>query len=241
MIRFGYEQKPQTPNADNPKDRRPGTDCSDRFHVTKLGNNMSNLYRVKLVFVLCLILMSDLLAQDNMQASEVPTNLMSVLVVPDAKCPLQATSPKALGFSNGSFEFGYTLENKSKSSVEFISIQGWNWLGSSGFETVIDLYGKKPFRGGTSRSPIWLENSLGLVPFDQNKALQTIVSQTKNKLWIVMIVKVKLSDGTVYDASEKYEQLNNYIKSRSKAKKDDLHQWENDLRQFISKLMTEQK
>lgn len=197
------------------------------------------LTKVPVVLILCFISISSLLAQNKRQAYEVPSNLISVMMVPDSKCPVKATGPyKVFAYSNDEFEFGYSLINKSNVNVETISIQGWNWMGSNGFETSIEATVRQPFLGGTSRYSIWPENSMNLLPFHQNKDLQAQVSLTKNKLWIMMIIRVKLSDGTVYDVGSKYEQLDKFIASGSKVKPEDLQKWETDLREYVSKLMT---
>jgi hypothetical protein len=56
-----------------------------------------------------------------------------------------------------------------------------------------------------------------------------------------MVVRVTLKNGTVYDATDKYEQLERFLESRPRTGAEHLDEWECRLRQFVSKLMIDSK
>ena len=203
---------------------------------------MKNSNKIAIVLVLCLLVKANLLAQVDKPGSEIPAGLMSLLVVPDPKCPIQITGPfRVIGWSYGGFEFGYTLENHSNAGVESVYFQEWDWLSAHGYEGTFEFKNTSDFQPGMSHYSFSGESEEDLIPYDQNKGLQSQVSHTSNKLWIVMVVRVKLSDGTVYDATKKYEQLEKFLESRPIAGAEKLNKWERDLRQFVSKLMIQEK
>lgn len=206
---------------------------------------MKSLSKVAASFILCLLLNVILFAQDEKPGSEVPPGLMSILVVSDPKSPLQITGPfRVRGYSYGGLELGYTLQNCSNADIESFEIKESDWFGASGYEKSFDVKKDQRFSPGMTQYPFPDEILDGLIPFDQNKGLQSHVSSPRNKIWIVMVVKVKLSDGTVYDATKKFEQLEKFlseIDSTSIPSADRLNEREIKLREFVSKLMMREK
>jgi len=208
---------------------------------------MKNLGKIPLVFIICLFLESSLLAQNDKSdsGSEVPKGSISVLVVPDPNCPIQITGPfRIFAYPNGGFYFGYTLQNSSKADVESFIIQEWDWFGGNGYDVSHDIRDGEHLESGISHYSLPDEVMNDVIPFDKNERVQSVVSRQRNKIWVVMVEKVKLADVTVYDATKKYQQLEKFFSDMDRssvAQPDKLKQWEHDLRQFVTNLMIDEK
>ena len=95
---------------------------------------MSNL---RTMFCLVIYLLSagiSIFAQQDIRRSEVPPELMSILVVTDSNSPVRITGPfKIFGSSHGSLELNYMLKNISNSGIESISVHETDWFNSRGY------------------------------------------------------------------------------------------------------------
>lgn len=180
--------------------------------------------------------------QEKIQGFEVPTKYVSLLLVPDPKCPLQMSGPtKVLGYTNSGFSFGYNLQNKSNANIESFLVEELSWFGGQGYSHPSEVNKNKIFAPLMTNWTLTDEDTAELIPFDEKKAAQSGIFYTSNKIWIVMVVKVKLSDGTTYDVSQKFELLNKFIDTlnlNSTMSAKELGIKEQQLRDFISKLMT---
>ena len=78
-----------------------------------------------------------------------------------------------------------------------------------------------------------------LVPYSKTLGKESGLSNTSNRIWIVMVVKVELSDGTTYDASKNFDRLKKFIDGselREARTPDELDVAEKKLRAFVSNL-----
>jgi hypothetical protein len=210
-----------------------------------MRKDMNSISKVAAIIVLCLLSNAFLFAQDDKPGSEVPPGLMSMLIVSDPKSPINITGPfRVLGYSYGGLELGYTLQNSSNADIESCDIEESDWFGANGYEKSFDVKKDQRFSPGMARYSFPDDALDGLIPFDHNKGLQSHVTSPRNKIWIVMVVKVKLTDGTVYDATKKFEQLEKFLSEMDRTSMISaprLKERETELREYISKLMTQEK
>lgn len=173
--------------------------------------------RATITLVLTLILATVTFGQseqkDDDRGFEVPSKHISVLLVKDEKCPIQLSGPtRVIGWSNGAVSLGFNLQNVSKANIDSFVIDETDWFGSHGYNIPAKMNENFFFVPlMTISADDWLnERTENLVAFDE-KNLGRSVLRLSNKIWIVMITKVKLSDGTNYDASKKYDELEKFF------------------------------
>lgn len=184
----------------------------------------------------------DLFAQENdVVAIEVPLEKVSLLFVNDPSCPLQISGPaRVVGYSNGGLSFGYSQTNKSNANIESFLVEEVNWFGNRGYSSPSTVNESQLFAPGMTDYTIPDEERARIRPFNESLAQKSGILNIPNKIWIVMIVKVKLSDGSTYDVSQKFKSLSDFVeKPYSKV---GMTEWElitreQQLREFVSKLM----
>lgn len=183
----------------------------------------------------------NLFSQDNdVVAFEVPLEQVSMLFVNDPTCPLQLSGPaRIIGYSNGGLSFGYSLTNKSNANIESFLVEEVNWFGSKGYSHPSTVNEGQIFVPGMIDHTIPFEGKIKILPFDDSLAKKSGITNITNKIWIVMIVKVKLSDGSTYDTSQKFNLLSDFVEkpySKVGMSPGDLSTREQQLREFVSKL-----
>ncbi|QQS32980.1 MAG: hypothetical protein IPM50_15260 [Acidobacteriota bacterium] len=195
-----------------------------------------------MVFLLLDICALDLFGQDKDVVSfEIPPEKLSLLFVNDPSCPLQISGPaKIIGYSNGGLSFGYSLANKSNANIESFLVEATDWFGFKGYSSPAIVNQGFVFAPGGTYDALSSEKVFDVRPFDDSIARKSGIMNVHNKIWIVMIVKVKLSDGSTYDVSQKFKSLSNFVEkpySKVGMSEDELITREQQLREFVSKLM----
>jgi hypothetical protein len=196
-------------------------------------------------FLIVLLIQSigalNLFSQANdVAAFEVPFEQVSLLFVSDPTCPLQLSGPtRIIGYSHGGLSFGYSLTNKSNANIESFLVEEVNWFGSKGYSHPSAVNKGQIFGPGMTDHTLPFEEKIKILPFDDSLAKKSGITNITNKIWIVMIVKVKLSDGSNYDASQKFSLLSDFVEkpySKVGMSPADLRTREQQLREFVSKL-----
>jgi hypothetical protein len=162
------------------------------------------------VVLLSLCLAANLYGQTEVEAFDVPASTISVVVVNDPKSPLSFFGPvQTIGYPNGGLEFRYALKNDSDARIESYEIEQLNWFGSRGYAQSGEVNRVFPFEPRTIYS--LLGEPKATSPFDLAMANKAGFTHASNRLWILMVVKVTLSDGSVYDVSHRYKKLSDHI------------------------------
>lgn len=203
---------------------------------------MRNAVTLVLTLILSTVAFGQTVGKDDDKGFEVPSKHISVLLITDEMCPIQLSGPsKVIGWSNGAVSLGFNLQNVSKENIESFEIQETNWFGSTGYTipaTMNENFFFVPL--ATMSADDWLgDRNDSLLAFDEKKVGKTVLHPA-NKIWIAMIVKAKLSDGTVYDASKKYDELTAFLNKQFDeydSGQITMDEREQKLRDFINKLM----
>ncbi|QQS32974.1 MAG: hypothetical protein IPM50_15230 [Acidobacteriota bacterium] len=172
---------------------------------------------------------------------EIPPEKLSLLFVNDPTCPIQISGPaKIIGYSNGGLSFGYSLTNKSNANIESFLVEATDWFGFKGYSSPSTVNQGFVFAPGGTYDALSSEKVIDVLPFDDSIARESGIMNVHNKIWIVMIVKVNLSDGSTYDASQKFRSLSDFVEkpySKVGLTEGELITREQQLREFVSKLM----
>ena len=172
---------------------------------------------------------------------EVPAGQISVLLVNDPKSPVQLSGPtKVIGWSSGGLLLGFNIQNVSDSNVDSFVVEETDWVGGRGYNCPFKMKKNIFFVPLMTFSSLYQdEDAEDLVAFEEQKAGKTILHWS-NKIWLAMVVKAKLSDGTTYDASKKYNALKKFIDDQDENPSSSLAVLaarEQKLRQFVSNLI----
>jgi len=143
---------------------------------------------------------------------EVPPSYVSLILFDDPECPLKLSGPeKVIGYSYGALALGYTIANRSNANIKSFDVQQINWFGNIGYSIPADLKPGFAFYPGLDHYMLEGEDVEDLAAFDGSSESTREVLKTSNRYWVAMVVKVRLSDGTVYDASKKFAALEDYV------------------------------
>lgn len=147
-------------------------------------------------------------------AMEFPPSYAELTLVNNPKCPIQLAGPtKIVGRASGDHSLHFQIKNVSKANVEYLEIREWDFYRTQGYEVRFDLVEKgfSPLMTISSRSS---ELADMLDAFDAKK-VQKAFPRKVNRSWLAIVVKVKLSDGTTYDANEEYSKLDEFLKQNA--------------------------
>jgi hypothetical protein len=173
---------------------------------------MKFLYKFLVTIALQVIIASPVAAQSSDSRFEVPSSYVSSIFVDDPGCPLLLGGPKrVIGYSNGALSFGYSLTNRSKANVETFTVREIDWFGNRMYDHPSTIREGRLFSAGISDYTLGDKDVADLDPFNESLASKYGIINGPNRVWIIMVVKVKLSDGTVYDVLHKYDKLNDFI------------------------------
>ena len=144
---------------------------------------------------------------------EIKSDLTSVLLVHDPSCPLQLILPSPVfGYETGAVEAEYTLQNISGANVSSWEKYQINWLNNeqrtASPKVRQDQWIFAPF---TTYSSFATSTSFDLVEPDKKTADKLGFSNWRNRILILMIVKVRLDDGRTYDASKQLKELTAFL------------------------------
>jgi hypothetical protein len=202
------------------------------------GDAMKYLAMFFLSLIVCS--MGNRLCAQETRAFEVPEGVISVLFVPDPKSPIQLSGPtRLIGYSYGGLSLGYTIQNTSSANVKSFLTEQFNWFDSRGYSVPATVNESYLFSPLVSVPSVLEEEIPALVPFDAEAGKKSGLSNVSNRIWIVMVVKVETTKGTIYDASKKYRRLKQFIDElnvNGRMSPEELDLSEKKLRAFVSEL-----
>lgn len=145
--------------------------------------------------------------QEKKRVYEIPAKYVSLLLVSDPKCPLQLESPRFLDYEKGTFEFVFTISNRTDKSVKNFQIKELSWFGNAAYSKNItskDEFALLPYER-ISTLPDNQELEFG--DFKEDLVEKLGLRENPKQLWIILVSKVELSDGTIYDITSKYNEI----------------------------------
>jgi len=161
--------------------------------------------------LLVMLFNANVSAQDRKRVYEVPEKHVSLLLVRDPNCPIQLSDPRFLKYEKGTFEKVYSVTNASGKAVIRFQIKELSWLG--GQENTINstLVEGQTFLPDETFSTLSNEDQLEFLAFDEKVLQDPYFRQRAKDIWIVIVTKVEMVDGGVYDVSSKYEEIKKFI------------------------------
>jgi hypothetical protein len=163
------------------------------------------------VFLMIVAACTGGMGQRLAERFELGPDQSSVLLVRDPACPLQLREPaNVYGYATGAVTAEYTVQNASSSNVESFTVEQINWWGNTiHTESPTVNKGLWTFGPGLTLSSLAEEGPFQRVQLDPASARKLRLLQ--NRVLIMMVTKVKLSDGTSYDASAEFRKLGNCL------------------------------
>lgn len=196
-------------------------------------------FAVILFFSMCVFAVSG---QEVGKEFEVPAKHVSVLLVPDPKCPVQMFGPiKVIGNTYGGFEFEYSYQNLSNANIESVLTEDLSWFNGKGYSHPAEFNKNVVFSPFMILPTISGADTKNLTPFNEKEATKLGITDLSNKIWVIMIVKVKMSNGVIYDATDKYKKLEKFLDDLNLSNTMSIKESklkEQKLRHFVSNLMT---
>jgi len=195
--------------------------------------------------LLILVFSSVSVAQAKEKRYEIKSDMTSVLLVHDPNCPLQLSEPAAVfGHETGAVVAEYTVQNISGSNVT-----GWeklqiNWLHNEWRGDSPEVRQERwVFEPLTTFSSLSVSPPFDLVELDKKTADKLGFSNWKNRMLILMIVKVKLANGKTYDASKQLNELTTFLdkfldQSDTGFTKDEVESQQQKVRDFVATLFS---
>jgi hypothetical protein len=181
---------------------------------------------------------SETTAQKDSRGFEVPDSYVKILLVNDPNCPIQLSEPtKIIGFDDGSISRGYNMQNVSNSVIKKFNIVNFSWLPQTSYRGIFD---NENFLPGMVYKSLTSDEELNLRKFNEKDALTLKLSDKVFDIWIVMVTKVTLADGTEYDAALNYEEIEDFTKGlelSNKMSPEEINLQEKKLRSFIANLI----
>jgi hypothetical protein len=173
---------------------------------------MKNLCLLLLLLLVHLIETSQTKAQEKERVFEVPSKYVSFLLLNDSKSPIQLSDPRAFADEDGHLDFFYTISNNSDKSVKSFKIYGFDAFVNPSHEAApegkaTDEFSFLPYENFS----ILNENKFEISELTDNLATKFKLSENRKRIWIVIVTKVELSDGTFYDAKAKYTAIKKFI------------------------------
>jgi hypothetical protein len=150
--------------------------------------------------------------QEKISVFEIPLKYISFQLLTDPKCPLQLSNPRVLGYKNGNLDY-YTISNNSDKSVKSFRIKAFSAFVNPSEEHTPNAMAtdELSFVPYESFSTLPNENKFEIAEFSEKQAVEFGLSERCKRIWIVIVTKVELYDGTVYDATSKYFRIIKYI------------------------------
>jgi len=197
------------------------------------------------VALLILLLNFVAFAQAREKLYELRSDLTSVLLVHDPKCPLQLIEPSPVfGYENGAVVAEYTVQNISQTNVISWEQRQINWLNNEErTERPEVLQDRWVFEPLTTYSSFVTSESFDRIEPDKKTAEKLGFSNWRNRILILMVVKVKLADGTTYDASKQLKELTTFLskfldKFEDEIAKEEIESQQQRVRDFVATLFS---
>jgi len=173
---------------------------------------------MKKLFLLFLLLLaqsfmaSQIKAQEKERMFEVPLKYVSFLLLNDTKSPIQLSKPRVLADEKGNLDYFYTISNNSNKSIKSFKIHGFDAFLNPAYEaapegTATDEFSFLPYQGFS----ILNENKFEISELTDKLTAKFKLSENHKRIWIVIVTKVELLDGTIYEATSKYTAIKKFI------------------------------
>ena len=143
---------------------------------------------------------------------DIPPNYISVVLISDPNCPLKLVSPtRVVGSPNGAIRLRYSLQNTSDVNIDSYVVETLNW-----FDTTRVTH-HRTVRSDRQFSPFMTFSEFSdmeeLRELNWEMAKKFGFSNIHNRIWIAMVVEVKLSDGRSYNVKPKLDSLTSFLNS----------------------------
>jgi len=192
-------------------------------------------------------------AQEKERVFEVPLKYVSFMLLNDRKCPIQLSNPRAIADKDGDLHYYLTITNNSPQLLKSFEIKEFDAFVNPSHEYTPNAAAKD----GSSLLPYESfplnidETRFDVTDLDEKRAAEFGLSESNKKIWIALVTKVELFDGTTYDATSKYSRIKKFIdqiqneereaEDDDKAPKLTSKEKETKLRNFITETMQNDK
>jgi len=176
-----------------------------------IAGNMRNAAFISILFVLLGFM--PLYAQQS-EYYEVPLKYVSFSLLNDDRCPIQLADKRVVASKIGSLDFLYTMSNAGHASVKSFEIQKFSVFENPSYTA--SPHGKADDE--TAFPPyetIFSANheDLKAAELSKQQVAEFRLDESRKRLWVVLVTKVELWDGTKYDATSKYEKIKEFIET----------------------------
>jgi hypothetical protein len=198
------------------------------------------MIRKLFIIVIVFLLQLNVTAQEKIQAYQIPSKHVSLFFVNDNDCPVKLSNPKFIKYRQGTTDKLFTITNNSNKAIKEFVIKEISWLGNEEFTKSLSVSEQGNFMPYTSFSTLKNEEILEIIEPDEDTLKQISLNYKLKNIWVIQITKVLFDDGTVYDASFKFEKIEQYINKldiNSKMPFDEISRQERKLHKFVNKLM----
>ena len=178
--------------------------------------------------------------QESAIGYRIPPSLVAHIIISDPSCPIKITDASYIGFSGGSSQNVYTIHNPFSQTVKSFEIIELNWFGSPFFTkrtTSLDNVTLLP-----NESVSTLKDNIVILDLTEKSPLnlETLgMGNGSRTIWILMVTRVELSNGRVYDRSNAFRSLQEFIDGLNFSEKPsdrEFVQKEAALREFVAEL-----
>jgi hypothetical protein len=165
-------------------------------------------------------------------------------LVSDPKCPIRLSNPKLLKYEDGGFQKVYTISNHSDKFVKRFQIKELNWFGTQEYTRDSASKNKYAFQPYEKFSNLTNEREVELVNVDGSTVGKLGLTNKPKNVWIIVITKVELSDGSIYDITPQYKEIEKAterLEVNSKMSPSEVEDKENELNRLIKEIMAKEK
>ena len=219
--------------------------------TTRGGNLVKRLHGLLLLSLALLLSHHQICAQEKEELFEVPLKYVSFFLLNDAKCPLQLTYPRVFATDTGHIEYYYSISNSRDVSVKSFKVEGFDVFENpsytaSPFGTAQDELAFVPYE----ILSILDESRVTISPLSKDRVTSFKLSEDRKKIWIALVTKVTMYDGSVYDATSKFSAIKKFIDgieyeddlaAEDDAPKLPFAEKEKRLRDFLSEVMQDKR
>lgn len=165
-----------------------------------------------LMSLLLLVTTLNAFGQEKKEAYEIPAKYVTLLLVDDPNSPMKLETPLVLKYRDGDLENAYTIRNGSEKAVKSMIIKRLDWFLTEEATKAIDSGIGYSFAPLESFSTLGDEPNIKLINFEEKDAERFGLNETPGKVYIAMVTRVLYTDGTTYDARDKFMELEKFIR-----------------------------
>ena len=165
-------------------------------------------------FISILLVLLGFMPLDAQQSEyyEVPLKYVSFSLLNDERCPIQLADRRVVASKKGFLDFLYTMSNAGHASVKSFEIQEFSVFENPSYAA--SPHGKADDE--TAFPPyetIFSANheDLKAAELSKQQVAEFRLDDSRKRLWVVLVTKVELWDGTKYDATPKFEKIMAFI------------------------------